>query len=146
MGPTWVLSAPDRLHVGPMNLAIRIATDQLFQGPAHYYLITKISVHPCFCKFTKVAEVFGYHAMSYFSPWSEQNIKSLSACVHCRSSLQWLEAISILCLLDSARLQCRWTSLMQDQPWITILALSDLQLIISMTATWWCHDIEMHIV
>ena len=23
MGPTWVLSAPDRSHVGPMNLAIR---------------------------------------------------------------------------------------------------------------------------
>ena len=25
MGPTWVLSAPDGPHVGPMNLAIRIA-------------------------------------------------------------------------------------------------------------------------
>ena len=23
MGPTWVLSAPDGSHVGPMNLAIR---------------------------------------------------------------------------------------------------------------------------
>ena len=23
MGPTWVLSAPDGLHVGPMNLVIR---------------------------------------------------------------------------------------------------------------------------
>ena len=23
MGPTWVLSAPDGAHVGPMNLAIR---------------------------------------------------------------------------------------------------------------------------
>ena len=23
MGPTWVLSAPDGPHVGPMNLAIR---------------------------------------------------------------------------------------------------------------------------
>ena len=26
MGPTWVLSAPDGLHVGPMNLAIRVVT------------------------------------------------------------------------------------------------------------------------
>ena len=26
MGPTWVLSAPDGLHVGPMNLAIRDLT------------------------------------------------------------------------------------------------------------------------
>ena len=25
MGPTWVLSAPDGPHVGPMNLAIRVA-------------------------------------------------------------------------------------------------------------------------
>ena len=23
MGPTWVLSAPDGTHVGPMNLAVR---------------------------------------------------------------------------------------------------------------------------
>ena len=26
MGPTWVLSAQDGSHVGPMNLAIRVAT------------------------------------------------------------------------------------------------------------------------
>ena len=38
MGPTWVLSAPDRPHVGPMNLAIR-ALESLF--------ITWIAVH-CF--------------------------------------------------------------------------------------------------
>ena len=28
MGPTWVLSAPDGPHVGPMNLAIRERTDK----------------------------------------------------------------------------------------------------------------------
>ena len=27
MGPTWVLSAPDGSHVGPMNLAISVVTD-----------------------------------------------------------------------------------------------------------------------
>ena len=27
MGPTWVLSAPDGPHVGPMNLAIRVCHD-----------------------------------------------------------------------------------------------------------------------
>ena len=26
MGPTWVLSAPDGPHVGPMNLAIRVVS------------------------------------------------------------------------------------------------------------------------
>ena len=26
MGPTWVLSAPDGPHIGPMNLAIRVCT------------------------------------------------------------------------------------------------------------------------
>ena len=26
MGPTWVLSAPDEPHVGPMNIAIRDVT------------------------------------------------------------------------------------------------------------------------
>ena len=30
MGPTWVLSAPDGPHVGPMNLAIRVI--KLFSG------------------------------------------------------------------------------------------------------------------
>ena len=29
MGPTWVLSAPDGPHVGPMNLAIRLVADAL---------------------------------------------------------------------------------------------------------------------
>ena len=27
MGPTWVLSAPDGPHVGPMNLAIRVVAN-----------------------------------------------------------------------------------------------------------------------
>ena len=31
MGPTWVLSAPDGPHVGPMNLAIRVASPLLRQ-------------------------------------------------------------------------------------------------------------------
>ena len=29
MGPTWVLSAPDGPHVGPMNLAIRVSMELL---------------------------------------------------------------------------------------------------------------------
>ena len=29
MGPTWVLSAPDGSHVGPMNLAIRVYIDPI---------------------------------------------------------------------------------------------------------------------
>ena len=28
MGPTWVLSAPDGLHIGPMNLAMTESTAQ----------------------------------------------------------------------------------------------------------------------
>ena len=30
MGPTWVLSAPDRPHVGPLNLAIRVTEELVF--------------------------------------------------------------------------------------------------------------------
>ena len=30
MGPTWVLSAPDGPHVGPMNLAIRVIPGRFF--------------------------------------------------------------------------------------------------------------------
>ena len=32
MGPTWVLSAPDGPHVGPMNLAIRDSSDMRDQA------------------------------------------------------------------------------------------------------------------
>ena len=32
MGPTWVLSAPDGPHVGPINLAIRVANIGLGNG------------------------------------------------------------------------------------------------------------------
>ena len=32
MGPTWVLSAPDRPNVGPMSLAIRVRMNNLFNG------------------------------------------------------------------------------------------------------------------
>ena len=30
MGPTWVLSAPDEPHVGPMNLSIRVTISLMF--------------------------------------------------------------------------------------------------------------------
>ena len=35
MGPTWVLSAPDGPHVGPMNLAIRVIRWQLLVSDKH---------------------------------------------------------------------------------------------------------------
>ena len=46
IGPTWVLSAPDGPHVGPMNLAIRDAAWWLHAVyPWHqgYLLITEIN-------------------------------------------------------------------------------------------------------
>ena len=36
MGPSWVLSAPDGPHVGPMNLAIRVAA---WPHPRSLYLV-----------------------------------------------------------------------------------------------------------
>ena len=33
MGPTWVLSAPDGPHVGPMNLAIRVGISRFYSCP-----------------------------------------------------------------------------------------------------------------
>ena len=32
MGPTWVLSAPGRPHVGPMNLAIRVINTDIYRS------------------------------------------------------------------------------------------------------------------
>ena len=37
MGPTWVLSAPDGPHVGPMNLAIRGVKYRGVRGPRAYF-------------------------------------------------------------------------------------------------------------
>ena len=40
MGPTWVLSAPDGPHVGPMNLDIRLSTRlQCLPLSHHYFLL-----------------------------------------------------------------------------------------------------------
>ena len=35
MGPTWVLSAPDGLHAGPMNFAIRAVICQTDKEEGH---------------------------------------------------------------------------------------------------------------
>ena len=37
MGPTWVLSAPNRLHVGPINLAIRVVLFMQMYVGVHFY-------------------------------------------------------------------------------------------------------------
>ena len=72
MGPTWVLSAPDGPHVGPMNLAIRdglntlnpmcCVTMCLLSGmvcPFYFmgYIVygTRLGLH-CACRHIKVAE------------------------------------------------------------------------------------------
>ena len=44
MGPTWVLSAPDGPHVGPMNLAIRDTVSTLYWTEYHNQQMMKISM------------------------------------------------------------------------------------------------------
>ena len=41
MGPTWVLSAPDGPHVGPMNLPIRVCILNMQRG----YFATSVRVY-----------------------------------------------------------------------------------------------------
>ena len=36
MGPTWVLSAPDGPHVGPMNIVIKVNLSLGTMGSSHY--------------------------------------------------------------------------------------------------------------
>ena len=49
IGPTWVLSAPDVPHVGPMNLAIRDITDWPWKGIRTMYkwLSTRMQYLQC---------------------------------------------------------------------------------------------------
>ena len=56
MGPNWVLSAPDGPHVGPMNLAIRVAFNTIvaaddFSQCGNYAFVTTFEFI-CFWKFT----------------------------------------------------------------------------------------------
>ena len=46
VGPTWVLSAPDGSHVGPMNLAIRVdlATAVTQWGMSCYELLMGLKI------------------------------------------------------------------------------------------------------
>ena len=39
MGPTWVLSAPDGPHVGPMNLAIRVQLEHIILVKLTSYIV-----------------------------------------------------------------------------------------------------------
>ena len=61
MGPTWVLSAPDGTHVGPMNLAIR--------GGLYYDKAQKLV-----CIFHRILSVInsriGDHAPMAWAPWT----------------------------------------------------------------------------
>ena len=52
MGPTWVLSAPDGTHVGPMNLAIRVVKTD------HYQTTTTHLKAPIACLYFII---FGHH-------------------------------------------------------------------------------------
>ena len=40
MGPTWVLSAPDRTHVAPMNLAISVHLKRLLHNAGDFVAAT----------------------------------------------------------------------------------------------------------
>ena len=54
MGPTWVLSAPDGPHVGPMNFAIRGSFQTLFHGKLiSYYLYGFLEPWMTYQKITK---------------------------------------------------------------------------------------------
>ena len=43
MGPTWVLSAPDGPHVGPMNLAIRVYVTKIYKN--NFQLLISGDIH-----------------------------------------------------------------------------------------------------
>ena len=46
MGPTWVLSAPDGPHIGPMNLAIRVDVSTAATPPYSPQSLSRTSTHP----------------------------------------------------------------------------------------------------
>ena len=66
MGPTWVLSAPDGPHVGPMNLAIRVETTALF---LNLYQLTVSTPKSDLCKMNAHFAVSGAHTHALFFWW-----------------------------------------------------------------------------
>ena len=66
MGPTWVLSAPDGPHVGPMNLAIRGATETIVTALANGASRSQLNSHG-----NTVKPVYNDHLMGHFAAtWS----------------------------------------------------------------------------
>ena len=62
MGPTWVLSAPDGPHVGPMNLTIREII--IVQARAHHWHTTRL-LQPPYIVRPQYSSVHGYSWTMY---------------------------------------------------------------------------------
>ena len=69
MGPTWVLSAPDGPHDGPMNLAIRVQIQCRFQNwmRLFYYIEIKAVIDVYFLFETGKKSLCVHKLFSYFS-------------------------------------------------------------------------------
>ena len=68
MGPTWVLSAPDGPHVGPMNLAIKEANKKENIKALHYWMLCKRnptldSPHKRLCNAESVSMSWCHHVL-----------------------------------------------------------------------------------
>ena len=73
MGPTWVLSAPDGPHIGPINLAIRVESPGTECSPVSTWLIIICQCSECnSCKGSKVDhDLMALHCICIWShSWS----------------------------------------------------------------------------
>ena len=62
MGPTWVLSAPDGPHIGPMNLIIRGSTEPCWLCQSYAWV----------CKEHQYPELNQYSAEPNYQTWDNQ--------------------------------------------------------------------------
>ena len=64
MGPTWVLSAPDGPHVGPINLVIRVTT---FVGKMFQFHVIVTRLYPAWWFFSPHYEIISFFLISIIS-------------------------------------------------------------------------------
>ena len=88
MGPTWVLSAPDGPHVGPINLAIRLVC---FSGVFPYVLVYSIDYH----WFLSCTAVLLWHGLLPVK-FSQYKMTSSNGNIFCLTGPLWGESTQSL--------------------------------------------------
>ena len=152
MGPTWVLSAPDGTHVGPMNLAIREGTwdlrfvcvtwlmssfdlryKELVYSSWNIFMVSSERIHHCCKSFRTFVNVFVRYKFLWMLVLYRVTLAPVRCCkcvqmCHCFKKVS-LNITYILWNMSQVVRQIIWYVISSSE-WSTILLPSRLPLIL----------------